>query len=161
MKTAVPVAIEWIRIAIGDGEVEVAPSPGIEPRLLVEPVPYDDYLDPTRGSAPKMRFTVDLVLTETGPDAWWVAQRCEVEARRVAEALGVYLPATAALRNFSLEAALGGESLPYNRVSAPHLILNAGEPHEIEEHGERAIRVFTATARTDGDGATYTMRLTD
>lgn len=162
MTTAAPVTVDWIRLALGDEEIDLAPQPGIELRLLVDAVPYDGYLDPlTLGPAPEVQFTVDLVLTKVDFDAWQVAQRCESEARRVAKALGSFLPATGALRNFSLEAALGGEGLPYNRVTAPQLTLNAGEPHEVEEHGERAVRVFTATALADDNGNTYTMRLAD
>lgn len=160
MTTAAPVTIKWIDLVIGGERIEIAPQAGIEPRILVDAVPYDGYLDLlTRGPAPRARLTVDLVLTDTDDDPRRVAQRCEAEARRVAEALGAFLPATAALRDFSLEAALGGESLPYNRMSAPRLTLDAGEPHWIEEHGERAMRVFAATARADDDGGVYTMRL--
>lgn len=159
MTTAAPVTIKWIDLVVGGERIEIAPLPGIEPRLLVDAVPYDGYLDPlTRGPNPEVRVTIDLVLTETGPGAWLAAQHCETEARRVAEALGVFLPPTAALRNFSLEAALDGEDLPYNRMSAPQLALKPGEPHEVEERGERALRVFTATALADSNGTKYTLR---
>ncbi|MFJ4785172.1 hypothetical protein [Streptomyces sp. NPDC088794] len=162
MTTAAPVSVEWIRLTIGGEEIELARSPGIEPRLLVDPVEYDGYLDPlTRGPDPKMRFTVDLVLTDTDEDPGWVAQRCEAEARRVAESLGAPLPTLGSRRDFSLEAGLGGEGLPYNRVSAPRLVLNPGMPHTIEEGGEVAVRVFTATALADDRGTKYQMRLVD
>jgi len=108
-----------------------------------------------------VRFTVDLMLVEEGPYVWQVAQYCEAEARRIAAALGSFQPATSALRHFSLEAALGGEGLPYNRVSAPQLMLNPGEPHPIEERGERGVRVFTATALADDNGTKYTLRFAD
>lgn len=159
MTTAAPVTIKWIDLMPGSERIEIAPLPGIEPRLLIDAVPYDGCLDPlTRGPDPEVQVTLDLVLTETGPGAWLVAQRCEAEAQRVAETLGVFLPATAALRNFSLEAALDGEALPYNRVSVPRLALKPGEPHEVEERGEHAVRVFTATALSGDNGTKYTLR---
>ncbi|MCX4231974.1 hypothetical protein [Streptomyces ortus] len=159
MTTAVPVTIKWIDLVMGGEKIEIAPLPGIEPRLLVDAIPYEGYLEPlTRGPDPEVCVSVDLVLTETGPGAWLVAQRCEAEARRVAEALGALLSPTAALRNFSLEAALGGEGLPYNRMSVPQLALRPGEPHAVEERGERAVRIFTATALADDNGTKYTLR---
>lgn len=159
MTTATPVTIKWIDLIMGGERIEIASLPGIEPRLLIDAIPYDGDLDPlTLGPAPEVRVAVDLVLTENGPGAWLVAQGCEAEARRVAEALGSFLPPTAALRDFSLEAALSGEDLPYNRVSVPRLILKPGEPHEAEERGERAVRIFTATALDDGNGLKYTLR---
>jgi hypothetical protein len=159
MTTAPPVTIKWIDLVMGGEKIQITPLPGIEPRLLVDAVPYDGYLEPlTRGPASEVCVTVDLVLTETGPDAGLAAQYCEAEARRVAEALGVFLPPPATLRNFSLEATLGGEDLPYSRVSVPQLALKPGEPHEVEERGERAVRVFTATALADDNGTKYTLR---
>ena len=158
MTTAVSPSVDWIRLAIGDDEIVLSPSPGIEVRLQVAPVSDDGYLEPlTRDPAPRTQFTVDLVLTDTA-----AATHCEVEARRVVEALGGSLPATAPLREFSLEAALSGEGLPYNRVLAPRLALSAGVPHELDEDDQEAgVRVFTAIARADDLGHVYQMQLVD
>jgi hypothetical protein len=157
MTTAALPSVDWIRLTIGDDELSLVPSPGIELRLLVAPVPHDGNLDPlTVGHPPQIRFTVDLVPTAAG-----AVHRCEAEARRVGEALGANGPADGLLREFSLEAALGGDGLPYNRVSAPRLTLLSGEPPLLdEEQAVPGVRVFAATAHSAGDdGSKCWMRL--
>ncbi|MGQ4343618.1 hypothetical protein [Streptomyces sp. SAS_275] len=162
MTTIAPVTVEWIRLTIGGEQVELIPSPGIEPRLLVDQVPYDGCDHALlRAVASETWFTVDLMLPPVDGDPWLVEQRCRDEARRAAEALGAFKPIGALVRDFALEAGLGGVKLPYNRVFAPHLVLKAETPHEIEDRDERGIRVFTAVARPDAGGNTHQLRLAD
>jgi hypothetical protein len=157
MTTAALPSVDWIRLTIGDDELSLVPSSGIELRLLVAPVPYDGHLDPlTVGPPPQIRFTVDLV-----PSAASAVHRCEAEARRVGDALGAH-STDGLLREFSLEAALGGEGLPYNRVSAPRLTLTPGRPPYFDaDQAVPAVRVFAATAHSADDGSKYRMTLTD
>ncbi|WP_309029318.1 hypothetical protein [Streptomyces alfalfae] len=157
MTIAAPTSVNWIRLMIGDGEFTIEPSPGIDLHLAVQSVEYDGYLDPlTLGPRPELRLSVHLVPRDT--DA---VVRCEAQAREVAERLGAYRSALAAVPMFSLEAALGGESLPYNRVAVPRLILMPGpEPLLDEDLPTPSVHVFTAKAHPV-DGHTYTMRLVD
>lgn len=158
MTTATLPSVDWVRLAIGDERIDLTPSPGIQLRLIVEPVDYDGYLDPlTAPPPPQIRFAVDLVPTEAH-----AVHRCEAEARRVAKALGATRPANGLLEEFSLEAALAGEGLPYNRVSAPRLTLTPGGPPLLDEdQAGPAVRVFAATAHAGDDGSKYRMTLAD
>ncbi|WP_369212715.1 hypothetical protein [Streptomyces flavofungini] len=157
MTTAAPVSVDWIRLTIGDDHLTVEPSPGIDLHLAVQSVEYGGYLDPlTRSPRPSLRLSVRLV--PRGIDA---AVRCETQAREVAARLGTRQSAFAAVRMFSLEAALGGEGLPYNRVTAPRLILVPGpEPLLDEDLPVPSVHVFSAKAHPE-DGHAYTMRLVD
>ncbi len=158
MTTAALPSVDWIHLTVGDRRIDLAPSPGIELRLVVEPVADDrafGLLDAPR--APKLRVAVDLIPA----DARTVA-RCESEAARVAQELGAYASPLSALREFSLEAALGGEGVPYNRVTAPRLTLQPGPASILDEdQPEPGVRVFTATAHADDDGIKYLMRRVD
>lgn len=158
MTTAVSPSLDWIRLTIDGDEVTLAPSPGFWVRLLVTPVPYDGYLDPLAAPPPpQIRFTVDLVPTGVEPVA-----RCETEARRVARALAEAHATGGLLSEFSLEAALSGEGLPYNRVSAARLRLaTVGPPAYDEDQAVPSVRVFAATAHADGVGSKYQMRIVD
>lgn len=151
MTTTAPVSVDWIRLTIGDEELTIEPSPGIELRLTVKPVEYEGYLEPlTRGPAPQIHFSVDLVPADT--DA---IIRSENEAVRILERLDARNPML--LRMFTLEAALGGEGLPYNRVTAPKLQLAISEPpHFDDDQPVPAVHVFTAKVPAGSDVA-YTM----
>lgn len=152
MTTPAPSIVDWIRLTIGDDEVTLEPSPGIDLHLTVETVPCEGYLDPvTRGPDPQLRFSVDLI-----PSSGAAAVRCESQAREVAARLGLGGPM---MRDFALEAALGGEGLPYNRVQAPRLRLIPGGPPTPDDV-DLSVRVFTAKVESV-DGHAYTMRLVD
>jgi hypothetical protein len=57
-----------------------------------------------------------------------------------------------------LDAAIGGEGVPYDRVSIPRLTLLAGDPPRLDEDQPvPGVRVFTATARVGADGSKYVM----
>lgn len=149
MTTAPPVTVEWIRLTIGDDEVILKSSPGVDLWLTVDHVAYEGYLNlPTREPASQYRFSVDLI-----PSNIEAAVRCESQAREVATRLGLDGPV---LRDFALEAALGGEDLPYNRVSVPRLCPVLDD----EDLPVPSVRVFTAKAESAG-GHAYTMRLVD
>lgn len=156
MTTAPPVTVDWVRLKVDD-EFAVEPSPGIELALSVKPVDYDGYLDPlTRGPAPRLHLSLHLI--PTGTEA---IVRCESQARRILEQLGAPTSASAPLRDFSLEAALGGENLPYNRVSAPRLALTPGEPPVFDEDlPVPSVHVFAAKAHSDSE-TVYTVWLAD
>lgn len=158
MTTAVSPSVDWIHLAIGNDDITLTPSPGIQLQLLVDPLPHDGFVDLLAPAPPpQIRFTVDLVPTAAG-----AVSRCESEARRVADILDANGQAGGLLREFSLEAALGGEGLPYNRVSAPRLTLLPGNPPMLDEgQAVPAVRVFAATARADHGGSKYQMRLVD
>lgn len=157
MTTAAPVSVDWVRLTIGGDEFTIEPSPGIDLHLAVQPVEYEGYLDPlTLGPRPELRMSVHLV-----PRGTEAVVRCESRAREVAERLGAYRSALAAVPVFSLEAGLGGEGLPYNRVAAPRLILIPGpEPLLDEDLPVPSVHVFSAKAHPE-EGHTYTMRLVD
>ncbi|QQM45230.1 hypothetical protein [Streptomyces liliifuscus] len=157
MTTATAVTVDWVRLAIGDDEITVEPSPGIELALSVKPVEHDGYLDPlTRGPAPRLHLSLHLI--PTGTEA---IVRCESQARRILEQLGAPASACAPMCDFSLEAALGGEGLPYNRASAPGLTLTPGEPPVFDEDlPVPSVHVFTAKAHGASE-TVYTMWLAD
>lgn len=164
MTTVALPSIDWIRLTIGDQRIDLAPSPGIQLRLSVEPMPDDrgfGLLDAPRPSG--LRVAVDLIPVETTslPLAEAVA-RCESKAAGLAASLGAGHSPLSPLREFSLEAALGGDGLPYNRMSAPRLTLLPGGPPALDEdQAVPAVRVFAATARADGGGSKYVLRLVD
>ena len=158
MTTAALPSVEWIRLTIGDDRIDLKPSPGVELRLIVEPIPDDrsfDVLETPRPAA--IRVCVDLIPAE-GESVPWVkaVTACESKAAEIAGQLGADAPPLAPLREFSLEAALGGEGLPYNRASVPRLTLNPfGSLLLDEDQPLPGVRVFTATARPDGAGIQY------
>ncbi|MFJ8929208.1 hypothetical protein ACIRLA_21785 [Streptomyces sp. NPDC102364] len=148
MTTAAPASVDWIRLAVDGTEFTIEPSPGIDLSLSVKTSGYDGHLEPlTRGPSPQLHLSVALV--PTGSEA---AFRCESSALRILERLGAAKPATMPLREFSLEAALGGEGLPYNRVSAPRLYLIPGEPPVFDEDlPVPSVHVFTAKVPTGAE----------
>ena len=160
MTTAALPSVDWIHLTIGDTDLTVAPSPGIQLRLTVEPVPDDTsfgLLDPPRPAA--LQVCVDLIPGDgpTGLSAEAVA-RCESMAARLAVQLGATASPLAALKEFSLEAAFVGEGAPYNRVSIPRLTLKpSGPPILDEDQPLPGVRVFTATARAGADGSQYVL----
>lgn len=156
MTTATLSSVDWIRLAIGDGRIDLTPSPGMQLRLVVEPVSEEHafgILDaPT---PPNLQVAVDLI-----PASFEAVAQCESEAARIAGELGAHASPLTALRKFSLEAALGGEGLPYNRVAMPRLTIQPGPPPILnEDQPLPGVRVFTATAHADDDGIKYQMRL--
>src|SRR3954454_1440055 len=111
MTTAALPSVDWIHLRIGDTDLTVTPSLGIELRLIVEPVPDDrafDLLDMPR-PAP-LQVHVDLIPADgsSGLSSEAVA-RCESMAARIASQLGAGASTLAPLEEFSLEAALAGE----------------------------------------------------
>lgn len=162
MTTAAHPSVDWVRLTIGDDDFTLDPSPGIELRLSVASVPYDGYVDLlARPPAPQLHMAVDLVPSDAEAIVHRETQariaRCEAQARDVAARLGAVGPVSAPLREFSLEAALGGEGLPYNRMAVPRLLLVSGEPPMFDEDQfVPAVRVFTAKVPT-GSGSAYTL----
>ena len=155
MTTTLPATVDWIRLTIGDEQIELVPSPDVQLRLAVEPVEYEGYLDPlTAGPPTKLYASVDLV-----PLNARAVHRCEARAGEAAGQLGVYEPATSPLREFALEAGLSGEGLPYNRVAAPRLHLVPGPPPMFDEDQPvPSVRVFTAHLVPDLDGTCWLTR---
>ena len=160
MTTAVSPSVDWIRLTIGNDDLTLTPSPGIQLRLLVDLVPDErsfGLLDSPRPATLQVR--VDLIPGSgpTGLSAKAVAQ-CESMAVRLAAQLGANASPLAPLKEFSLEAALAGEGVPYNRVSIPRLTLKpSGPPLLDEDQPLPGMRVFTATARPGGDGSQYVL----
>ena len=163
MTTAPLATVDWIRFAPNGADCftpfTLTPSDGIELRLNVGPAPqreeYADLLAPPR--LPETRVSVDLV-----PAKRCHVEECEAKARRAARALGAEASPLASLSEFSLEAALAGEGLPYSRAQVPRLtLLPFGLPEVDVDEEERGlfVRVFTATARAASDGA-YVLRRT-
>jgi hypothetical protein len=160
MTTAALPSVDWIHLTVGDTDLTLAPSPGIQLRLIVEPVPDDrpfGLLDAPRPAALQVHVDLIPVDSPSGPLAEAVA-RCESMAARLAAQLGANDPPLAPLREFSLEGALAGERMPYNRVSIPRLTLKpTGPPLLDEDQPLPGVRVFTATARPDADGSQYVL----
>lgn len=163
MTTAALPSVDWIHLRIGDTDLTVTPSPGIELRLIVEPVPDErayDVLDSPRPAALQVHVDLIPVADPSGLSLEAVA-RCESMAARFAAQLGPdasALTLLTPLREFSLEAALAGEGVPYNRVSIPRLTLKPFEaPLLDEDQPLPGVRVFTATARADDDGSQYVL----
>ncbi|MGW0780299.1 hypothetical protein [Streptomyces sp. NPDC002913] len=154
MTTATLTTVDWVRLTLGDEEITLSPAPGIELRLIVESAPDDpapDTLTPPR--SPELKVAVDLIPTDRST----VAQ-CESWAARMGAQLGTQAGPWDDLREFSLEAALSGEGLPYSRVSVPHLTIIPGPaPFLDEDEPLPGVRVFTAKARTSSDGSKYRM----
>ncbi|WP_327222964.1 hypothetical protein OG229_02155 [Streptomyces platensis] len=137
MTTAAPTSVEWIRITIGGCEFTIEPLPGIDLCLTLEMVELDGgfHAPLTRGLDVEHRISV--ALAPSTPEAIF---QCEGQARDILNRLGAK---SATTREFSLEAALGGEGLPGNRVSAPRLLLTPGDP-VFEELPVPSVPVFTA-----------------
>lgn len=154
MTTTAPASVDWIRLTIDGDEIALDPSPGIELRLAVYPVESDGYADLLAAASPaKLRVGVDLIPADAA-----AVFRCESEARRVAALLGANGGPLEPLREFALEAALGGKGLPYDRVSVPRLTLTPGGPPFLDEEQQApGVRVFTATPHAADDGSKYTM----
>lgn len=152
MTTATLTTVDWVRLTLGNEELHLSPAPGIELRLIVESAPDDptsDLLTPPR--SPEMKVAVDLIPTDRST----VAQ-CESWAARVGAQLGTQAGLGGDLREFSLEAALSGEEIPYSRVSVPHLTITPGPaPFLDEDEPLPGVRAFTAKARTGSDGSKY------
>ncbi len=162
MTTAALPSVDWIRLTIGDHRIDLMPSPGIEFRLTVEPVPDDRafrVLGPPR--PPELQVAVDLIPGAGASVSWEEAvAACESKAAQLAGQLGAEAPPLAPLKEFSLEAALGGEGLPYNRVSVPRLTLKPSGPPQLDEDQPLpGVRVFTAIARPGDDGSQYALTL--
>jgi hypothetical protein len=153
MTTAVPTSVDWVRLAVGGDEISVEPAPGIELRLAIEVTDDEGYLDPlTAGPSPRLHIALDLL-----PRTHEAIARCEMMAARILERLGSHESALAPLREFSLKAALGGDGLLYDRVTAPRLILKpSGLPFFDDEQPVPAVRVFAAGAPSNRD-AVYVM----
>ena len=160
MTTAALPSVDWIHLAIGDDRIDLTPAPGIQLRLIVEPVPDDrpfGVLDKPRPG--ELRVSVDLI-PAAGPQMSWAdaVAACESMAARLAAQLGATASPLTPLREFSLEAALGGEGVPYNRVSVPRLTIKpSGLPLLDEDQPLPGVRVFTATARSDAEGVQYVL----
>lgn len=163
MTTATHTTVDWVRLTLGGKEIPLSPTPGIELRLIFDSVPASrglrlggfDALTPPGPLG--LRVSVDLIATTRSA----VAQ-CESWATRVAAQLGADGRPLEDVKEFSLEAALGGGRLPNRRVSVPHLTLSSGPPSFLDEvEPLSGVRVFTATARTGGDGILYQLRLED
>ncbi|MFD5208366.1 hypothetical protein ACFWNF_15750 [Streptomyces anulatus] len=152
MTTATLTTVDRVRLTLGDEEITLSPMLGIELRLIIESAPDGltrDMLTPP--SSPELKVAVDLIPTDRGT----VAQ-CESWAARVGAQLGTKAGPRDALKEFSLEAALSGEGLPYSRVSVPHLTITPGPaPFLDEDEPLPGIRIFTAKARTSSDGSKY------
>lgn len=148
MTTAAPVSVDWIRLTVGGEVLTIEPSPGIELRLTVDSVEHEGYLEPlTRGPALQLHFSVDLIPADT--DA---IIRSENEAVRISKRLDARNPML--LRTFTLEAALGGEGLPCNRITAPRLHrVPGGQPHFDGDQPVPAVRVFAAKVPAGSDVA--------
>lgn len=153
MTTAAPASVTWIRLVVDGAEFTIEPSPGIALSLSADLSEYDGYLDPlTRGPRPELHLSVALIPAN---DA--AIMHCETQARRILNRLGAKRPAAMALHEFSLEAALDGEGLPYNRVSAPRLHLIPGaDPAFDADLPVPSVHVFTAKAPR-GSETLYTM----
>lgn len=149
MPTIALTSVDWICLTIGDRQIGVAPSLGVRLRLLGDAVPVDrgfGLLDPPRPA--ELRVAVDLIPTDAG-----AVHRCELEARRIATELEAHASPLGLLREFSLEAALSGDEVPYSRVSVPRLTLLPGEPPVLDEDQPvPSVRVFTATAHEVAPG---------
>jgi hypothetical protein len=154
MTTAAAPSIAWIRLTLDGVDFTLAPSPGIELRLAVNPVEYDGYLDPlVRGPLPELHVVVDLLPRNAAS-----VIRCETQAREVAARLDLGSPV---MREFGLEAALDGKGLPHNRMEAPRLLLVPDGPPTLDDDGsEPFVRVFTAKVPSGSESA-YTLRLVD
>ncbi|WP_199888913.1 hypothetical protein [Streptomyces badius] len=152
MTTATRTTVDLVRLTLGDEEITLSPAPAIELRLIVESASDSPSLDVlTPPSSPELKVAVDLIPTDRSS----VAQ-CESWAARVGAQLGTKAGPWDALREFSLEAALSGEGLPYGRVSVPHLTITPGPaPFLDEDEPLPGIRIFTAKARTSRDGSKY------
>jgi hypothetical protein len=150
MTTAALTSVTWIRLTVGVQRIDLAPEQDVALRLVVLPVEYEGYLDPlTVGPQSELHVSVDLV-----PEKASAVGRCEQFAREVATGLGAFEPPLAALHEFSLDAGLDGEGLPYNRVTVPKLLLIPGSPPMFDEDQPvPAVRVFTAKAASTPDGA--------
>lgn len=103
MTTAALPSVEWIHLTVGDTDLTVMPSPGIQLRLIVEPVPDDrayGILDMPRPSG--LQVCVDLIPGDGpfGLSAEAVA-RCESMAARIAAQLGANASLLTPLREFS------------------------------------------------------------
>lgn len=153
MTTAALATINWIRLGIGGAEFTIEPSPGIKLSLAVSTSQYDGYLDPlTRGPASELHISVALI-----PADIEAVVRCESQALGILNRLGVHRPAAMPSVEFSLDAALGGEGMPYNRVSAPRLYLIPGDRALFNEDPVTpSVHVFTAKAPT-GSQSVYSM----
>ncbi|MFJ2697405.1 hypothetical protein ACIO5Z_14425 [Streptomyces rochei] len=154
MTPVAPASIAWIRLVFDGADLTLTPSPDIDLLLTVDRVEYDGYLDPlTSGPPLGLSMSVDLVpMRPLDSDG---VLRCEAQARQVAAQLGVGRQARG---EFTLEAALDGEGLPYNRVEAPRLYLASDElPVFDDEQPLPAVRVFTAKVPTGAEPA-YTLR---
>lgn len=160
MTATVSPSVDWIRLTIGDEQIDVAPTPGIQLRLIVEPAPDDrsfDVLDMPR--PPKLQVAVDLIpVASPSRLREEVVAACESMAARLAVQLGAETPPLTPVREFALEAALGGEGMPYNRVSVPRLTLKPFSPPVLDEDQPLpGVRVFTATAGPGADGSQYVL----
>jgi hypothetical protein len=146
-------SVDWVRLAADGNETLVEPSPGIELRLTGEMPEYEGYLDPLAiGPSPRFHLALDLI-----PQTDEAIARCERLAARILEWLGARGSALTPLPEFTLEAALGGEGLPYNRVTAPRLILvPSGPPVFEEDQPLPGVRVLTAKAPSVS-GTVYVM----
>jgi hypothetical protein len=158
MTTAALPAVGWIRLTIGGDRIDLTPSPGMQLRLIVEPVPDDRSFGVLEMPRPAvLRVCVDLIPVEGASVSWAQAvAACESKAAEIARRLGADAPPLTPLRQFSLEAALGGDGLPYNRASVPRLTLDPFGPLLLDEDQPLpGVRVFTATARPGDDGIQY------
>lgn len=152
MTTATLTTVDWVRLALGGKEISLSPAPGVELRLIIDTAPEGEGLGLlTTPPPPELQVAVDLIPTDRST----VAQ-CESWAARIGAQLGTQAGPWDDLREFSLEAALGGEGLPYSRVSVPHLAITPGPaPFLDEDEPLPGVRVFTAKARTGSDDSKY------
>lgn len=156
MTTAAPTSVDWVRFQFGDRRIDLRPPAGIQLRLIVEPERDEQgfgLLDSPL--LPRLQVAVDLIPVKVDYDT---VARCEWEAGRIAAELGAYDPPLALLREFSLEAGLSGDGLPYDRVSIPRLtLLPSGPPELDEDQPLPGVRIFTATVHASDGGSQYVL----
>ncbi|MGW5633963.1 hypothetical protein [Streptomyces sp. NPDC003832] len=158
MTTAPPGTIDWIRFTIVGAAFTLSPSPDFDLRLAVVHGERTGYQDPlTVGPLPSYSLAVDLIPLR--PHDFAAVARCEARAREMATRLGV---ADVDRYDFALEAGLGGEGLPYNRMEAPRLQLVAADLPEFDgDEPLQFVRVLTARMVADSAGVAYVMRQAD
>lgn len=151
MTTAASPSVAWIRLTVEGGDLLLAPSPGVELRLTEYRVDSGGRLNPLAPARPLgFSMTVDLVPLDGSS-----VLRCERHARDVAAWLGVGCLSPG---EFSMEVAVDGEDLPYNRMEVPRLYLASGEPPAFDyDQPLPSVRVFTARVPA-GVGTAYTLR---
>ncbi|MFJ1648033.1 hypothetical protein [Streptomyces sp. NPDC088258] len=157
MTTATAPSVDWVRLTVDGSDITLTPSPDIDLRLVVGRVEHDGPLDPiTTGPLPGFSLSVDLVpLHPLDRDAVF---RCEMQAREVAVLLGTSSPTRG---GFTVEAALGGEGWPHERLEVPRLYLTPTEPPDFDAAQPLpVVRVFTAKMVAT-EGVAYTLRRVD